>query len=330
MKLKLASSAPDAITSALRTLECETEALDALYAALQDGLSASFRETVEEIFKSTGRVICAGMGKSGHVARKLAATLASTGTPAYFVHPAEAGHGDLGMIRSEDVVIALSWSGETAELKPLIDFAKRFGVLLIAITAEAGSTLAQAADITLTLPKVAEACPNGLAPTSSTLMQMALGDSLSIALLERRGFSAQEFRIFHPGGRLGAGLKHLRDVMHKGKKLPVVKKGTALKNAILVMTEGRMGCALVVEKDGTLAGIVTDGDLRRAFEKGRFESSVDDVMTVKPKTLSQDAITTEALNVMNGANITVLPVTDAEDKLVGLVHLHDLLRLGVA
>jgi arabinose-5-phosphate isomerase len=330
MKLKLASSAPDAITSALRTLECETQALDALYATLQDGLSAPFRETVEEIFKSTGRVIVAGMGKSGHVARKLASTLASTGTPAYFVHPAEAGHGDLGMIRSEDVVIALSWSGETAELKPLIDFAKRFGVLLIAITAENTSTLAQAADITLTLPKVAEACPNGLAPTSSTLMQMALGDSLSIALLERRGFSAQEFRIFHPGGRLGAGLKHLRDVMHKGKKLPVVKKGTALKPAILVMTEGRMGCALVVEKDGQLAGIITDGDLRRAFEKGRLESSVEEIMTVKPKTLSQDAITTEALNVMNGANITVLPVTDAEEKLVGLVHLHDLLRLGVA
>jgi arabinose-5-phosphate isomerase len=330
MKLKLASSAPDAITSALRTLECETEALDALYAALQDGLSAPFRETVEEIFKSPGRVIVAGMGKSGHVARKLAATLASTGTPAYFVHPAEAGHGDLGMIRSEDVVIALSWSGETAELKPLIDYAKRFGVLLIAFTAEAGSTLAQAADITLTLPKVAEACPNGLAPTSSTLMQMALGDGLAIALLERRGFSAQDFRIFHPGGRLGAGLKYLRDVMHKGKKLPIVKKGVALKNAILVMTEGRMGCALVIDKDGQLLGIVTDGDLRRAFAKGQLDLGVDEIMTAKPKTLSQDAITTEALNVMNGANITVLPIVDGEEKLVGLVHLHDLLRLGVA
>jgi arabinose-5-phosphate isomerase len=329
MKLKLASSSPDAITSALRTLECETEALDALYAALQDGMSASFREVVEEIFSSTGRVIAAGMGKSGHVARKLASTLASTGTPAYFVHPAEAGHGDLGMIRSEDVVIALSWSGETAELKPLIDYAKRFGVLLIAITAEAGSSLAQAADITLNLPRVAEACPNGLAPTSSTLMQMALGDSLAIALLERRGFSAQDFRTFHPGGRLGAGLKHLRDVMRKGKELPLVKKGTALKNAILVMTEGRMGCVLVMDQGNVLAGIVTDGDLRRAFEKGRFDAKIDDIMTAKPQTLSQDSITTEALNVMNSANITVLPITNGE-KLVGLVHLHDLLRLGVA
>ena len=330
MKLKLASSASDAVTSALRTLECETEALDALYAALQDGMSTPFRETVEEIFKSSGRVIVAGMGKSGHVARKLAATLASTGTPAYFVHPAEAGHGDLGMIRSEDVVIALSWSGETAELKPLIDYAKRFGVLLIALTAESTSTLSQAADIALTLPKVAEACPNGLAPTSSTLMQMALGDSLSIALLERRGFSAQDFRVFHPGGRLGAGLKHLRDVMHKGKKLPSVTKGTPLKNAILVMTEGRMGCALVIDKQGLLAGIVTDGDLRRAFEKGTTDLTVDEIMTQKPRTLSEDAITTEALNVMNGASITVLPIVDDDGKPTGLVHLHDLLRLGVA
>lgn len=330
MKLKIASTAPDAVTSALRTLESETEALDALYAALQDGMSASFRETVEEIYNSSGRVIVAGMGKSGHIARKLAATLASTGTPAYFVHPAEAGHGDLGMIRSEDVVIALSWSGETAELRALIDYAKRFGVLLVALTSEKASTLARAADISIVVPRVSEACPNGLAPTSSTLMQMALGDCLAVALLERRGFSAQDFRVFHPGGKLGAGLKHLRDVMHKGKELPIVKKGTKLQDAILVMTEGRKGCALVIDADGRLAGLVTDGDLRRAFEKGRTNSSVDDVMTQKPRTLDADAITTEALNVMNTASITVLPITDAQGNPVGLVHLHDLLSLGVA
>lgn len=330
MKLKIASTAPDAVTSALRTLECETEALDALYAALQDGMSASFREVVEEIYNSPGRVIVAGMGKSGHIARKLAATLASTGTAAYFVHPAEAGHGDLGMIRSEDVVLALSWSGETAELQALIDYAKRFGVLLIALTTEKTSTLAQAADITLTLPRVSEACPNGLAPTSSTLMQAALGDCLAIALLERRGFSAQDFRVFHPGGKLGAGLKHLRDVMHKQDELPLVKKGTKLQSAILTMTEGRKGCAIVTDAEGRLAGIITDGDLRRAFEKGRTDSIVDDVMTQKPLTLSPDAITTEALNVMNTASITVLPVVDADGTPVGLVHLHDLLRLGVA
>ncbi|MES2907377.1 MAG: KpsF/GutQ family sugar-phosphate isomerase [Pseudomonadota bacterium] len=329
MKLKIASSAPDAVTSALRTLECETEALDALYAALQDGMSAPFRETVEEIFNSSGRVIVAGMGKSGHVAKKLAATLASTGTPAYFVHPAEAGHGDLGMIRSEDVVLALSWSGETAELRALIDYAKRFGVLLVALTSEKTSTLAQAADIAITLPRVQEACPNGLAPTSSTLMQMALGDCLAVALLERRGFSAQDFRVFHPGGKLGAGLKHLRDVMHKDKELPLVKKGTKLQEAILIMTEGRKGCAIVIDMDGRLAGIITDGDLRRAFEKGRYDTSVDDIMTQKPRTLTPEAITTEALNIMNTASITVLPVVDGAGTPVGLVHLHDLLSLGV-
>ncbi len=330
MKPKFAVHGADPVASALRTLECETEALDALYAALQDGMSAPFRETVEEIFKSAGRVICAGMGKSGHVARKLAATLASTGTPAYFVHPAEAGHGDLGMIRSEDVIIALSWSGETAEMKPLIDYAKRFGVLVVGLTSEPKSTLHAASDIALLLPRVAEACPNGLAPTSSTLMQMALGDCLAVALLERRGFSAADFKVYHPGGKLGAGLKHLADVMRDGEELPLVKMTTPLQDAILVMTKGRKGCALVINAEGQLAGIVTDGDLRRAFAADKRDAPVEAVMSSAPRTLKSDAMTSEALNIMNAANITVLPVIDDEGLPVGLLHLHDLLRLGVA
>src|SRR5580693_473499 len=251
------------LASAFRTLETESEGLAALAAAMADGLAAPFTAAVETIRAARGRVIVTGMGKSGHVARKIAATLASTGTPAFFVHAADASHGDLGMITSDDVMLALSWSGETEELKDLINYSRRFRIALIAVTLNAESTLGKAADIVLALPQAREACPHNLAPTTSSLMQLALGDALAIALLESRGFTAIDFGVFHPRGKLGAALKFVRDMMHTGEALPLIRRGAPMSEAIVEMTTKGFGCVAITDGNGKLAGIITDGDLRR-------------------------------------------------------------------
>ena len=333
-KAKPQSSTPAAqgqalIASGLRTLETEAGGIAALSAAMQNGLGAPFIAAVETIKAARGRVVVTGMGKSGHVANKIAATLASTGTPAFFVHPAEASHGDLGMITADDVVMALSWSGETAELKPLIDFSRRFRIPLIAMTVDAASTLGAAADVTLALPAAREACPHNLAPTTSSLMQLALGDALAIALLESRGFTALQFRDLHPGGRLGALLKFVRDFMHTGDAVPTVRSGAGMSEAIMQMTEKSFGCVGILDDQGALAGIITDGDLRRHMRPDLLQQKVDAVMTKKPITVHADQLASEVLEIMNSSKITALFVLDGQ-RTIGIVHLHDLLRAGVA
>jgi arabinose-5-phosphate isomerase len=280
------------------------------------------------IAAAKGRVIITGMGKSGHVGRKIAATLASTGTPAYYVHPAEASHGDLGMVQRDDVIVALSWSGETAELADLVGYAKRFGLGLVAVTSNQASSLARQADVCLTLPKAAEACPNGLAPTTSTTMQIVIGDALAVALLERRGFTAEHFRVFHPGGKLGAKLKLVRDVMHTGGRLPVVTVGARMDAAIVEISAKGFGCVIVVDNDGALAGIVTDGDLRRHMSADLASVSVDAVMTKNPRTIAPDDLLAKALAIQETSKITALIVKDGK-RPIGLVHYLDLLRAGV-
>jgi len=317
------------IASALRTLDTEAGGIAALIAAIRGSLGAPFAAAVELIAKSKGRLIVTGMGKSGHVGRKIAATFASTGTPAYFVHPGEASHGDLGMITRDDVIMALSWSGETVELKDLIDYSRRFKAGLIAVTAEGESTLAKAADVVLVLPQAREACPHNLAPTTSSLMQLALGDALAVALLESRGFTALDFRGLHPGGRLGAKLKFIRDVMHTGAAVPLRPLGTAMADAIVEMTAKGFGCVGVTDRDGRLAGIITDGDLRRHMGADLLAARVDAVMTKNPKTVSGDQLVSEALELLNSSKITAVIVVESGLP-VGIVHLHDLLRAGVA
>lgn len=324
-----AETPPAPIASALRTLDAEAGGIAALAAALDNGLGPAFTAAVDLIRGAKGRVIVSGMGKSGHVARKIAATLASTGTPAFFVHPGEASHGDMGMITADDVILALSWSGETAELKNLIDYSRRFRIGLIAVTANAETTLGKAADVVLTLPQAREACPHNLAPTTSSLMQLALGDALAIALLEGRGFTAIDFGRLHPGGRLGALLKFVRDVMHTGDAVPLVPLGTAMSEAIVTMTAKGFGCVGVTDPRGHLAGIVTDGDLRRHMSTGLLGARVDEVMTPHPKTVRPDQLASEALEILNSSKITALIVADGT-KPAGIVHLHDLLRAGVA
>ena len=317
------------ISSALRTLDAEREGIAALAAAMCNSLGAAFVAAVEKIRGARGRVIVTGMGKSGHVARKIAATLASTGTPAFFVHAADASHGDLGMITGDDVMLALSWSGETEELKDLINYSRRFRIALIAVTVNADSTLGKAADVVLALPPAREACPHNLAPTTSSLMQLALGDALAIALLESRGFTAVDFGIFHPRGKLGAALKYVRDIMHSGEALPLIGRGAPMSEAIVEMTAKGFGCVAVIGQDGKLLGVVTDGDLRRHMRAGLLQAAVDGIMTVSPKTVRPDQLAGEALQLLNSSKITALIVVEAE-RPVGIVHFHDLLRAGVA
>ena len=269
------------------------------------------------------------MGKSGHVAHKVAATFASTGTPAFFVHPSEASHGDLGMITSDDVIMAMSWSGETVELKDLIDYSRRFRIGLIAITAAAESTLGAAADVVLVLPSAREACPHNLAPTTSTLMQAALGDALAVALLESRGFTALDFRKLHPGGRLGAMLKFVGQLMHAGDAIPLVALGTAMAGAVVEMSTKGFGCVGITDADGKLAGIITDGDLRRHMRPDLLDARVEDVMTHAPKTVRPEQLASEALEIINSSKITALIVAEG-GRPVGIVNFHDLLRAGVA
>src|SRR4051794_10656067 len=319
-----------AIESALRTLDAEGSGISAIAAALQSDLRAPFAAAAERIRNAKGRLIVTGLGKSGHIGRKIAATFASTGTPAFFVHAAEASHGDLGMITTEDVILALSWSGEQPEMKNLITYAKRFRIPLIAMTAERESTLSTAADVALTLPKAREACPHNLAPTTSSLMLLALGDALAIALLEGRGFTSVDFSVLHPGGKLGALLKYTRDLMHTGDAVPLKPLGTRMSDALVEMTSKGFGCVGIVDANGRIVGIVTDGDLRRhMLRPDLMTATVDDVMTKNPKTIGRDLLASEALEILNSSKITALIVTDT-GKPVGIVHLHDLLRAGVA
>ena len=318
----------DAVQSALRTLDAGSSGIAALAAALRGALGTPFAEAVELIRQAKGRVIVTGLGKSGHVARKIAATLASTGTPAFFVHAAEASHGDLGMITTDDVIVALSWSGEQPEMKNLVNYSARFAIPMIALTSNAESSLGQAARIVLELPKAREACPHNLAPTTSTLMQAAIGDALAIALLEGRGFTALEFANFHPGGKLGAMLKHTSDLMQSGDALPLKPLGTTMSDALVEMSAKGFGCVCIVDPRGQLAGIITDGDLRRQMRPDLLTALVDDVMTRNPRTISRDSLASEAVELLNAAKITMLVVTEA-GKPVGILHLHDLLRAGV-
>lgn len=317
------------IASARRVLTAEAAALEALAASL-DG---PFVAAVEALAAASGRVVVSGMGKSGHVARKIAATLASTGTPAFFVHPGEASHGDLGMIMPGDAVVALSNSGETPELGDIVAYTRRFEIPLIAITSRAASSLAQAADVALILPPVPEACPMGLAPTTSTTLMLALGDALAVALLERKNFTAADFRVFHPGGKLGQRLLKAADLMHGGDGVPLVAPDTPMAEVLLVMTAKRLGCAGVVE-DGRLAGIITDGDLRRHMQaKDGLDNllgrTAAEVMTRGPKTVPPSMLAAEALRIINSKSITTLFVVD-DGRPVGVLHVHDLLRSGVA
>ena len=322
-------SANAAVQSALRTLDAEGSGITAISAALQSDLGGSFASAADLIRNAKGRLIVTGLGKSGHIGRKVAATFASTGTPAFFVHAAEASHGDLGMITADDVIMALSWSGEQPEMKNLITYAKRFRIPLIAITAESESTLAKAADMALTLPKAREACPHNLAPTTSSLMMLALGDALAIALLEGRGFTSVDFSVLHPGGKLGAMLKYARDLMHSGDAVPLKPMGTRMSDALVEMSSKGFGCVGIVDARGAIVGIVTDGDLRRHMRPDLMTALVDDVMTKNPKTIPRDLLASEALEILNSSKITALIVTDAS-RPVGIVHLHDILRAGVA
>ena len=325
-----AHSSQLAKASALRTLGFERAGIAAIEAELSNGLGDLFARAVELILAASGRVIVTGMGKSGHVGRKIAATLASTGQPAYFVHPGEASHGDLGMIQQGDVILALSWSGETSELADIITYSRRFQIGLISITSKLESALGSEADVCLALPKSEEACPNGLAPTTSTTMQLALGDALAVALLEAKGFTAQDFRVFHPGGKLGAKLTFVRDIMHRDDRVPLVKLGVAMGEAVVQISAKGFGCVGVVNVDGTLAGIVTDGDLRRHMRPDLMVAKVDDVMTRAPRTVTPETLGVEALEMLNARKISAMLVVDQANKPCGIVHLHDLLRLGVA
>jgi arabinose-5-phosphate isomerase len=319
-----------AVLSALRTLDAEAGGVVAITAALQSDLRAPFAAAAERIRDAKGRLIVTGLGKSGHIGRKVAATFASTGTPAFFVHAAEASHGDLGMITADDVILALSWSGEQREMKNLITYAKRFGITVIAMTADRESSLSKAADVALTLPKAREACPHNLAPTTSSLMMLALGDALAIALLEGRGFTSVDFSVLHPGGKLGALLKYIRDLMHSGDAVPLKPLGTPMSDALVEMTSKGFGCVGITDGSGHIVGIVTDGDLRRhMLRPDLMTATVDDVMTKNPKTIGRDLLASEALEILNSSKITALIVTDT-GKPVGIVHLHDLLRAGVA
>ena len=317
------------ISSALRTLNLGAEGLAQLASEIAGPMAPAFDEAVRRLKAVTGRVIVTGIGKSGHVAQKIAATFASTGTPAFFVHPSEASHGDLGMITRSDIILALSWSGETVELKSIITYSRRFAVPLIAITSQANSALGEQADILLLLPRVKEACPHGLAPTTSTTIQLAIGDSLAIALLDARGFTAHDFKIFHPGGSLGANLKYVADVMHPSDRLPLIASGALMSEALVAMTEKSFGCVGVTDSKGRLLGVITDGDLRRHMGGKLLEAKVDDVMSAKPKTIAPTLLASAALELINSSRITALFVVEKQ-KPIGIVHVHDLLRLGVA
>ncbi len=321
------------VAAAQRVLDFASEAIK----SLGDTLNGDFSRAVDLLIGVKGRVVVSGMGKSGHIGRKIAATLSSTGTPAQFIHPAEASHGDLGALTRDDALLMLSYRGETAELSDLITYAKRFRIPLIAMAGNAESTLLKAADVPLVLPKAREACPMGLAPTTSTTLMLVLGDALAVALMERRGFSADQYRDFHPGGSLGRMLIRVGDIMHGGGELPLVKQDAAMRDVIVKMTSGGIGfagVAGVVDAKGVLIGIITDGDVRRHIEKDLLGRKARDVMTAHPKTVTPDMLAAEALAFMNTSTpkVTSLFVVEARGKTkkpVGLLTVHDCLRAGL-
>lgn len=320
-------------TEAAAVIQTERAGLDALASALQDpgGLGGAFARAVAILLRIPGRVVITGIGKSGHVARKIQATLSSTGTPALFVHPAEASHGDLGMVQPGDAVLAFSNSGETTELGDIAAHARKAGLPLLAVTSRAHSTLAMAADIALTLPSMPEACPMGLAPTTSTLMQLAFGDALAVVLLRQRGFTASDFGNFHPGGRLGSRLRTVRELMRTGEALPLGREDTPMRDVIMEMTRQALGCIGILDHNGALAGLITDGDLRRALDLDLTTTLAGDAMNRHPLTIGPDIFASDALRMMNERKrpITSLFVLDADRHPVGVVHVHDLLRAGV-
>ncbi|MCG0993804.1 KpsF/GutQ family sugar-phosphate isomerase [Acetobacter indonesiensis] len=319
--------------NAVAVLQAERAGLDALENALLDphGLGGAFARAVDVISALTGRLVITGIGKSGHIARKIQATMASTGTPALFVHPAEASHGDLGMVQQGDAVLAFSNSGETTELGDIAAHTRRCGLPLLAVTSRAGSTLASRADIALTLPAMPEACPMGLAPTTSTTMQLAFGDALAVALLQQRGFTASDFSHFHPGGRLGMRLRTVQELMRTGDALPIGQENTPMRDVIVEMTCKALGCIAILDHNGALAGLITDGDLRRALDLDLTTTLAKDVMNRTPLTIGPDVFAADALRLMNERKrpITSLFVLDDTGKPMGAVHMHDLLRAGV-
>jgi arabinose-5-phosphate isomerase len=317
-------SGADDLSVARRLLAVEARALG----TLADTLDERFAQAIELLAAATGRVIVTGMGKSSHIARKIAATMASTGTPAQFVHPGEASHGDLGMITTGDAVLALSNSGETRELADIIAYTRRYPIPLVAVTARADSSLAEAADVVLPLPDEDEACPMGLAPTTSTTAMLALGDAIAVALFERKGFSPDDFSVFHPKGRLGAQFLRVSDLMHTGGELPLVGEDRVMSDAILVMTAKRFGCVGVIDGAGRLVGIITDGDLRRHMSPGLLQQEIAKVMTAKPKTIRAQALAAEAVRMMNERKITNLFVIE-DGRPTGILHIHDCLQAGV-
>ncbi|WP_156678247.1 KpsF/GutQ family sugar-phosphate isomerase [Sphingomonas profundi] len=318
------------ISSAVRSVRTQMVGVEALAEALAGPeLSQAFEAAVAAIGSAKGRLIVTGMGKSGLIGRKIAATMASTGTPSLYIHPAEASHGDLGMITSDDMVLALTWSGETTELTDIITYCRRFDVVLAVITSHRNSTAGRAADICLTLPRVPEACPNQLAPTTSTTIQVILGDALAVALVERRGFSASEFRVFHPGGKLGAQLLTVADLMGRGDALPVIGLDASLTDATIEMSRKRYGSTAVVDAEGRLVGAFTDGDLRRSITTGSLDDNIARHMTTRPLAVGSSMLASEALRVMNENAVSLLFVCD-DDRLIGAVHVHDVLRAGIA
>lgn len=321
----MTSSTTDALTTARRVIREEGEALSVLAASLGD----SFSRAVDMIMAAKGRVIVSGMGKSGHIARKVAATFASTGTPAQFVHPAEASHGDLGMVMRGDVVLIFSNSGETPELADIVAHTRRFSIPLIGVASRPESTLLKAADVALILPKLPEACGTGIVPTTSTTMTLALGDALAVALMELRQFTPVDFAVFHPGGKLGQRLIHVRDLMHRN--MPLVPENTPMTEALLAISRAGFGVVGVTDAGGALVGIVTDGDLRRHME-GLLSHTAGQVMTRAPRTVAPDALAETALAQMQDRKITCLFVLDpeADGRPAGILHIHDLLRAGVA
>jgi len=334
VKASLRSLSEEAAVGDLAAARRVLTAASGALTALAETLDGDFTRAIGLMLAAKGRIIVSGMGKSGHVARKIAATLSSTGTPAYFVHPAEASHGDMGAITRQDVLLLLSWGGETAELSDLITYAKRHRIPIIAIGANPDSTLIKAADVTLLLPRAPEACPMGLAPTTSTTMMLALGDALAVALMERKGFSADQYRDLHPGGSLGRALIRVSDLMHGQSELPLASQDASMREVLLVMAERRFGCVGLVDGAGGLSGIITDGDLSRHIDGDGFLSrKASGVMTHNPKIATPGQLAAEALTFMNEHKITrlfVLDEADAARKPVGILHIHDCLRAGIA
>lgn len=327
-----ASYARQVNASARRTLMSEQAGISLLAESFENGLGIEFPKATQLMQQATGRIIVTGVGKSGHIGSKIAATLASTGTPSFFLHAAEAGHGDLGMITKEDVIIALSWSGESSEFHSIVDYSSRFGIPIIAITSKPQSALGRHANATLIMPTAVEACPNNLAPTTSTIMQLAMGDALAVALLEARAFSANDFGVFHPGGQLGAKLKTVGEIMHQGDALPLTDQNTMMSDAIIIMSEKGFGCLGICDEDKNLIGVITDGDLRRHMKHDLLEKNVSEVMTTNPITIEASRLASRALDLMNSSGaggINAIFVIE-NNKPLGLLHIHDLLRLGVA